>query len=161
MRSGRMRALFRVEHVVRTVTLLKTWSLPIWWWWLLWWSWFSNWQEFNDQSIRNLEERKKDLFWKIWKGEYLLSLREKITLIHKQLRTSYSGKPKEGDIVIVKDDKHPRSSWKLGKILKLISSRDLKVTVAQIHLPGHSTITRAINYFFPIRIKSITSTTTL
>jgi len=55
----------------------------------------------------------------------------------------------------VKDDKLPRSSWKLGKILKLISSRDLKVRVAQIQLPGHSTITRAINYIFPLELKEV------
>ena len=141
--------------------LLKTWSLPIWWWWLLRWSWFSNWQGFSDQTIRNLEERKKAVGFILEDLEGrmpYLSLRERILLIHKQPRTSYSGEPKEGDIVIVKDDKLPRSSWKLGKILKLISSRDLKVTVAHIQLPGHNTITRAIS----IRIKrSITSATTL
>ena len=114
----------------------------------------------KDSVTKLLETWKRgrkqlDLFWKIWKGEYLLSMREKFLLIHKQPRTSYSGEPKEGDTVIVKDDKLPRSSWKLGKILKLIRSQDLKVRVAQIQLPGHSTKTRAINYLFPLELKEV------
>ena len=31
---------------------------------------------------------------------------------------------KEGDVVIVKDEKRPRNSWKLGRVKKLVKGRD-------------------------------------
>ena len=63
--------------------------------------------QISKDSVTNLETWKKgrkelDLFWKIWKDEYLLSLREKISLVHKQSeKTGSWGVPKEGDVVSV------------------------------------------------------------
>ena len=55
----------------------------------------------------------------MWKDEYLLSLRERISLYHKGANRS-QGLPKIGDIVLVKDDNLPRAAWKLGKIINLV-----------------------------------------
>ena len=76
----------------------------------------------ENSTIKLIENRKKgqkhlDLFWKVWKDEYLLSLRERIPLVHKQSKTYCDKEPIEGTIVIVKDNNLPRSSWKLGKIV--------------------------------------------
>ena len=69
--------------------------------------------------IENWKKGQKhlDLFWKAWKYEYLLRLRERIPLVHKQSKFNCHKEPMEGNIMIVKDDNLPRSSWKLGKVI--------------------------------------------
>ena len=92
-----------------------------------------------------------NLFWRVWKDEYLLSLREKLPIYHKG-STEIQRLPEEGDVVLVKDDNLPRSSWKLGRILHLISGKDGKVQSAKILLPGHTTVSRAINCLYPLEL---------
>ena len=55
-----------------------------------------------------------DDFWKRWRTEYLLGLRE----AHRHLQTPRGGMSDAavGDIVIVHDEKSPRGVWKLGRI---------------------------------------------
>ena len=90
----------------------------------------------------------------MWQKEYLLSLRERLPLEHKQGRYHHLAEPEEGSIVIVKDKSLPRSNWKLGRILRLLPSSDSKVRSAEILLPGQSIISRAINYLYPLEIPS-------
>ena len=90
----------------------------------------------------------------MWQEEYLLSLREKLPLEHRQARSQHLMEPKEGSIIIVKDKNLPRSNWKLGRILCLIPSSDFKVRSAEILLPGQSIISQAINYLYPLEIPS-------
>ena len=54
--------------------------------------------------------------------------------------------------MIVKDDNLPRSSWKLGKILRLITSRDAKIRSAEVQLAGNNIITRAINHLYLLEL---------
>ena len=67
----------------------------------------------NKDSVTKLIEMWKkgqkqlDLFWKMWQEEYLLSLREKLPLEHKQTRSQHLMEPKKGSIVIVKDKSLP------------------------------------------------------
>ena len=42
--------------------------------------------------------------------------------MHKMHKNVDHREPKEGEIVIIKEDDAPRSSWKLGKIKRLIQS---------------------------------------
>ena len=88
----------------------------------------------------------------MWQEEYLLSLREKLPLEHKQPRSQNLMEPKEGSIVIVKDKSLPRSNWKVGRILRLIPSSDSRVRSAEIQLPGESVISRAINHLYPLEL---------
>ena len=64
-----------------------------------------------DKSSRTklLEVWKKgqkllNLFWKVWRKEYLLSLREKLPLTHRGSKSKYFKLPKVGDIVLIKDN---------------------------------------------------------
>ena len=57
-----------------------------------------------------------------------------------------------GDVVLVKDDNLPRAAWKLGKILDLVQGRDGKVRSAEVLLPGHTRISRAINCLYPLEM---------
>ena len=65
---------------------------------------------------RRMKHLKKtvDDFWKRWRTEYLLGLRE----AHRHLQTPRGGMSNAavGDIVIVHDEKSPHGLWKLGRI---------------------------------------------
>ena len=60
--------------------------------------------------------------------------------------------PREGEVVLVKDDNLPRSNWKLGKIIRLIQGRDGRIRSAEVLLPGRTVISRAINYLYPLEL---------
>ena len=50
------------------------------------------------------------------------------------------------------DDNLPRSSWKFGKIVRLIISTDCKIQSAEVQLPGHGIITRSISHLYPLEL---------
>lgn len=80
-----------------------------------------------------------------------MSLREKIPLKHKP---SCYTEPIEGSIVIVKDDNLPRSAWKIGQIIRLITSRDFKIRSAEVQLPSQNIISRPINHLYPLELRT-------
>ena len=92
-----------------------------------------------------------DTFWKVWKNEYLLSLRERNPLHHK---CSFESPriPKKGEVVLIKDDNLPRSSWRMGILLNLIQGLDGRVRSAEVLLPGKKIISRAINCLYPLEL---------
>ena len=49
-------------------------------------------------------------FWKRWRNEYLLELRE----AHRHNKGTDATPVEIGDIVVVHSDKQPRGFWKLG-----------------------------------------------
>ena len=53
--------------------------------------------------IENWKKGQKhlDLFWKAWKYEYLLRLRERIPLVHKQSKFNCHKEPMEGNIMMI------------------------------------------------------------
>ena len=60
-------------------------------------------------------------FWKRWRAEYLLELRN----AHNQLKkTAGSRVVCVGDLVLVHDETHPRSYWKMSKVERLLMSPD-------------------------------------
>ena len=110
----------------------------------------------KDSATSLIEYWKKwqkhlNTFWKSWRDEYLLSLREITLLEHRQPRLHSKKEPSEGSIIIVKDDNIPRSNWRIGKILRLIASRDSKIRSAEIQLPGN-VMTRPLNHLYPLEI---------
>ena len=62
-----------------------------------------------------------------WKKEYLTGLREHSMENCKKNKTSTIS---VGDIVILKKDSTPRTSWKLAKVIELIKSHDGQVRAA-------------------------------
>ena len=54
------------------------------------------------------------MFWRIWRYEYLLSLRERTQRKLKSGRIQSHFTPNIGDVVLVKDDL-PRGCWRIGK----------------------------------------------
>lgn len=89
-----------------------------------------------DVSEADLSKRMKHLstlmnhFWKRWRNEYLLELRDS----HRQYAKK-CGRTKQvqvGDVVVVHDDDQPRGMWRLGRIEKLISGADGQVRGAVV-----------------------------
>ena len=92
--------------------------------------------------------------WKIWRDEYLLSLRERFKNQIKTTNTLSKLYPKIGQIVHIKENL-PRGAWKLGKIIKLIESEDGEIRAATLLLPTRSTVNRPINLLYPLETAPI------
>ena len=94
-------------------------------------------------------QRLLESFWKIWKSDYLLSLRERLKLKLKSPRIEANETPRIGDIVQLKEDL-PRGSWKLGKIVELITSNDGNIRAAKVLLPTKNVVNRSLNLLYPL-----------
>ena len=88
-------------------------------------------------------------FWKSWRDDYLLSLRERTQVKMKESRSKSKFLPSLGDVVLIKDDL-PRGKWRIGKLHELIISRDGEVRSAKVLLPSQKLIGRPLNLLFPI-----------
>ena len=84
-------------------------------------------QESSSKRARHLSVIMEH-FWKRWKTEYLLQLRE----YHQHCNGDDSvHQPRVGDVVVVHDDNCPRGFWKLAKVESLLGSDELvRVAVA-------------------------------
>ena len=74
-----------------------------------------------------------DVFWKIWRDDYLLSLRERTKTVLKTGKIQSHFSPKAGNVVLVKDD-IPHGCWRFGKVIRLVTSRDGCVRSANVSL---------------------------
>ena len=93
-------------------------------------------------------------FWRRWRQEYLLELREH----HRYSRGKESASTVEiGDIVLLHDDALPRSFWKLARVLELITGQDGKTRGAVVKVPskrgGTTTLRRPLQLLYPLEIK--------
>ena len=90
-----------------------------------------------------------DNFWKLWREDYLLSLRERSQTNLKGLRTHSQSSANVGDVILIKDDL-PRGSWRMGRIQDLITSRDGQMRSAKILLPSKKILGRPLSLLYPI-----------
>ena len=84
-----------------------------------------NYYPVKDSATFLLEVWKKgqqqlNSFWDIRRNKYLLSLREKSPLYHQNQKNQISNAPQVGQVVIIKDEKIPRCTWKSCRIERLI-----------------------------------------
>ena len=94
-------------------------------------------------------QRLLELFWKIWQRDYLLSLQERSILKLKPPRIEANETPQFGDIVQLKKDLH-RGSWKLAKIVELITSNDENIRAAKFLLSTKNVVNRPLNLLYPL-----------
>lgn len=99
-----------------------------------------------------IETSKK--FWKRWKQEYLLELRE----LHRNCQVSKGIKDtvKEGQVVTVYDEGHPRGMWRLGKIEGVTRSHDGMIRSARVKVQsktGRTTVLkRPVQHLYPLEV---------
>ena len=72
--------------------------------------------------------------WKIWRDDYLLSLRERSQVKLKESRILSPYSAKIGDVILIRDNL-PRGSWRMGRIHELINSKDGQIRSAKVCFP--------------------------
>ena len=99
--------------------------------------------------VHNLNSALTD-FWNRWRQEYLLQLRERYS------SRSNSGVPRapiQSKIVLVHDENHPRTMWRLGRVNEVITSSDGNVQGASIEVKTNNklyTIRQPISHLYPL-----------
>jgi hypothetical protein len=91
-------------------------------------------------------------FWKRWKHEYLVQLRE----YHFPKTKKPHFAPSVGEVVLIKDDT-PRYQWRLGAIEELIPSRDGYVRAAVVRT-SKTRLQRPIQLLIPLEVRSTSAT---
>ena len=92
-----------------------------------------------------------DMFWKIWRHEYLTSLRERTQTKLRDGRVHSHSSPKVNDVVLIKEDS-ARGNWRFGKVIQLVQSRDGLVRSVRVMLPSGREIGRPINLLYPMEL---------
>ena len=100
-----------------------------------------------------------DHFWRRWRSEYLLQLRELHQ--HPGLAKGVVRAYAVGDIVIIHDDAHPRGLWKLGKVESLITGADSHTRGAAVRVlsSGQNTtiLRRPMQRIYPLEVLAETN----
>ena len=93
--------------------------------------------------------RHLEQFWKVWKDQYLLNLRERNQKFNKHPRIQSEREAKVGDVVQVKEPT-PRGTWKIGRIVEMIRSQDGEERAARILMPNKNVLQRSITHLYPL-----------
>ena len=118
--------------------------------------------EFTHESLnRRMDHLNKTLnhFWKRWRNEYLLQLRE----CHRYgPKTDVKGNSlSEGDVVLIHSDNKLRGFWKLGRVQRLVKGDNGHVRGATLKVPsrtGQTTILRRpLRCLYPLEVNSYLS----
>jgi len=92
-------------------------------------------------------------FWRRWRNEYLLSLRD----CHRYYKGGEVARElAQGDIMLLRDDSKPRGFWSLVRIENLIRGADGLVRGATIRVPSRgkktTTLRRPVTHLYPLEI---------
>lgn len=88
-----------------------------------------------------------DLFWRRWRREYLLELRSAHFAAGLPQKSV-----KEGDIVLLGEDKTPRQLWKLCRVVETFPGRDGKARACRIVLPNKKELRRPVQALYPLEL---------
>ena len=117
-------------------------------------------EEFTVDSSQ-LRKRVKHLsntlnhFWKRWRSEYLVELRES----HRQSNHNHSTQSSiaRGDVVVVHDENLPRGFWRLGRVEEVLTGRDGQIRGATVRLASRNRqqtlLHRPIQLLYPLEIR--------
>ena len=107
-----------------------------------------------EQALSRKHQLKQVLqsFWKRWRKDYLLDLR--LTHVGKKNKESNI---KVNDIVTVLDENQKANKWQLGKIEKLIASKDRIIRGAEVKVAEQNkkptVVIRPPQKLFPLKMK--------
>ena len=118
--------------------------------------------ELGNEDREDLSKRARYMklllnhFWHRWQMEYLTELRQHHAVQQKTLNKGTI--IKEGDLVILKEDKVPRNSWKLGRVKDLHVGKDgqARGTTATLPREGKKSyqLQRPIQLLYPFEVSS-------
>ncbi|GFQ83781.1 integrase catalytic domain-containing protein [Trichonephila clavata] len=94
----------------------------------------------------NYRERLLNNFWRQWRKDYLLNLKS-VHFVNPTQETEF----KINDIVLIHDDRLPRSLWKLGKVVEIITGRDKRVRACALKIEN-SIIKRPVQLLHNLEI---------
>ena len=96
------------------------------------------------------------LSWKRWRHEYLLELRTSHRIDYKKgdrVKTTLIGQ-----VVLIHDENHPRSLWKLTLVEELIKGSDGQVRGARVRtqsgLDRSVILNRPVQHLYPLEVDS-------
>jgi len=87
-------------------------------------------------------------FWKRWKHDYLLQLRNAM----QSRLPARSRDLQVGELVLVNDDFKPRMHWKMGLVHEVYPGRDGKVRSVTVRLPTGDCIKRPAQLLYPLEV---------
>ena len=93
-------------------------------------------------------------YWTRWREEYLLQLRERYSIVDS---VGVHRSPVPGEVVIIHDENHPRSFWKLGRVTDMIKGDDGQIRGAVIDVVTNGkpqTLRRPITRLYPLEVMS-------
>ena len=96
-----------------------------------------------------------DDYWIRWKNEYLLQLRERYSPVDT---VGLPRAPVPGEVVIVHDENHPHSLWKLGKVTDVIKGDENQICGAVLDVVTNGktkTLRRPITLLYPLEVMSV------
>ena len=113
--------------------------------------------ESADSSRRRCKylSRVLEHYWRRWKSEYLVDLRE----YHKSNKKR-NGMPEIaiGDVVTIEDEnKKNRTCWRLGKVELVLRGQDNVARGARVRLANGNRIERPLQKLFPLELAETTS----
>ena len=85
----------------------------------------------------------------MWKKQYLLNLRDRSHTKCKSPRVELSQTPKIGDVVQIKENT-PRGTWKIGRMIELINSREGNIKAVTVLLQTRRTVTCPVKLLYPM-----------
>ena len=100
-------------------------------------------------------------FWKRWKTEYLVGLREVHSSGRKGAKDTVA-KINFGDVVLIHDPAQPRALWRIGKVEKLLQGSDGLVRGASLRVRSGTTtilLNRPLQLLYPLEFGSTTDQT--
>ena len=83
----------------------------------------------------------------------MLSLRERSKSKLTSPRIQAKETPSVGDVVQLKEDNISRGSWKLGRIIELITSNDGQIRAAKVRLANKNVVNRPLKLLYPLECK--------
>ena len=94
-------------------------------------------------------------FWKRWREEYLVELRNSHRYAATQSNTDRIVSTE--DVVVVHDEDQPRGKWRIGKVEDLIAGADGSIRGAVVRVQGKggkcATIRRPVQRLYPLEIR--------
>jgi hypothetical protein len=103
------------------------------------------------KSLYMKNVRKLDSLWKTWNTSYLQELRAAQTHYFKMNRGEVPRESSLGEVVLIKEAT-PRSTWKMGKIIKLYQGEDDKVRFVGLRAPGDTYLKRGVRDIIPLEL---------